>query len=71
MNNNNELKELYIDSEMLKYLVTTYDIKFEVEKALLSDDCIKGKNIFGQYINPLFKSKKLQDSLRKKLMIKI
>ena len=58
------IDELFIDSEMLKFLINNYKMKFDVVKSLLSDKCFKGDKIFGTYVNNLFEMKKLQDKYK-------
>lgn len=58
----NNMKELYVDSFMLKYLIHNYGlIDFKVVKGLVSTKSIKGAKIFGKYISTFYEEKKLQD----------
>jgi hypothetical protein len=61
----NNINELYVDSYMLKYIITNYGlIQFDVEKALVSDMEIPARNLFGTYIETFYEEKKLQDKLK-------
>jgi len=59
------LDKVYMDSEMIKYLVKRNKMTFEVEKGLVSDHYIDGKMLFGDYVTPMFNAKKEQDHLKK------
>jgi len=62
---NENINELYIDSELLKYVIENYGlINFEVETALLSKSYTKGENLFGVYVSVLFEEKARQDSIK-------
>lgn len=64
-NTGNQLTELKIDSEMIKYLQINYGLEsFEVIIGLVSDQSIEGHELFGKYVNILFKEKAKQDILK-------
>lgn len=61
----NNMKELYVDSYMLKYLIDNYGLKsFNVVKGLVSDTDIEGSKIFGEYIGKFYDEKKQQDAYK-------
>lgn len=63
---NEYVKEAYVTSEMIKYLKSNYGlISFDVDKALVSNNFIKGSAIFGKYVDTLFNEKSRQDTLKK------
>lgn len=65
--NNKEISDINMDSFMIKYLIQNYGLEsFDVVKGLVSDHYIKGKQIFGDYVETLYNEKKRQDSLKKK-----
>lgn len=65
--NNNEINDINMDSFMIKYLMQNYGLEsFDVVKGLVSNHYIKGKEIFGDYVETLYNEKKRQDSLKKK-----
>ncbi len=58
-------EELKIGSELLKYAIHTQGlISFEVVDGLVSNSYLKGYQLFGSYVNPLFEAKALQDELK-------
>ena len=59
------LSEVYMDSEMIKYLVKHNGMTFEVVKGLVSKNYVEGKHLFGKYVNSLFEAKKEQDMFKK------
>lgn len=62
----NDMKELYIDSYMLDYVINNYGLKkFKVVKGLVSNQDILGSKIFGSYINTFYNEKKQQDAYLK------
>jgi len=61
---NDYIREGYVDSEMLKYLIEHYNASFEVVKGLVSTRYIKGRHFFGTYINALFDGKAEQDNFK-------
>jgi hypothetical protein len=61
----NDMKELYVDSYMLKYIIDNYGLKsFDVVKGLLSDNEIESRKIFGSYIETFYDEKKQQDKYK-------
>jgi hypothetical protein len=58
------IDELYLDSYLLKYIISNYGATFEVEKALLSKFEVKGSELFGTYINVFYNEKAVQDALK-------
>ena len=68
----NDMKELYVDSYMLKYIIDNYGlISFDVKKdengqgmALVSDTEIESSKIFGKYIGTFYDEKKQQDKYK-------
>lgn len=63
--NNETIDELYIDSELLKYMIKHYGlISFDVETSLLGESYKKGSDIFGVYVDTLFAEKARQDELK-------
>lgn len=60
------VKEAYCSTYMIKYLINKYGLKkFKIVKALVSENCVKGEEIFGDYINNFYKEKQRQDELKK------
>ena len=55
---------LLIGSELLKYMIKTDGLSFDVIDGLVSDDYVMGENIFGTYVNGLFAEKAKQDVLK-------
>lgn len=65
---NELIAELYIDSAMLKYMMSNYGMQFEsVERALLSNNSVEGNRLFGTYINALYSEKEKQDRYKQDL----
>lgn len=63
----NQVDMLYLDTITINYYVSRGDlISFDVEKALISNTSIEGKNVYGLYINTLYKLKAEQDMFKKK-----
>ena len=63
--NNETINEIYIDSELLKYVIKHYGlIEFNVERSLLSSSYKLGRDLFGRYVNVLFEEKARQDLLK-------
>lgn len=63
---NKSYGQLYVDSEMIKYLIDHYDLQtFEVEKGLVSNTYIRGNSLFGKYVDILFAAKAEQDEFKK------
>lgn len=61
----NTIKEIYLDSEMLKYLKKHYGLtSFKVVRGLVSECRVKGKDLFGAYVSTLYDEKKRQDALK-------
>ena len=61
----NDMKELYVDSYMLKYIIDNYGlISFDVVKGLVSNTEIESKKIFGKYIGTFYDEKKQQDKYK-------
>lgn len=68
----NNMKELYVDSYMLRYIIENYGLKsFNVKKdingrgmGLVSNQDIDGSKIFGEYIGKFYDEKKLQDTYK-------
>jgi hypothetical protein len=59
------MKELYVDSYMLKYIIDNYGLKsFNVKKGLVSNKDIEGSKIFGEYIGKFYDEKKQQDAYK-------
>jgi hypothetical protein len=57
----------YCDSEMIKYEMEYGGLlSFEVIDGLVSDKYVNGKQLFGKYVETLFKAKAEQDELKKK-----
>jgi hypothetical protein len=57
----------YCDSEMIKYQMKYGGLlSFDVVDGLVSDKYVKGKQLFGKYVETLFKAKAEQDELKKK-----
>jgi hypothetical protein len=62
---NDSIEEIYIDSFMLKYMIQNYGLtSFDVIEGYVSDHYIKGKDIFGDYVETLYNEKKNQDALK-------
>ena len=60
--NNKSISEAYVDSEMVKYLIEHYGLKsFNVKVGLVSKSYLNSKQLFGTYVDVLFKSKAEQD----------
>jgi hypothetical protein len=60
-----EIKDLYIDTYMIKYLRENYGLlTFKVVEGLVSRSHIKMSDIFGSYVNTFFSEKKRQDTLK-------
>jgi hypothetical protein len=61
----NDMKELYVDSYMLKYIIDNYGlISFDVVKGLVSNTEIESSKIFGKYIGTFYDEKKQQDKYK-------
>jgi hypothetical protein len=61
----NDMKELYVDSYMLKYIINNYGLEsFNVVKGLVSDNEIESRKIFGKYIETFYDEKKQQDKYK-------
>lgn len=59
------IKESFVDSYMLKYLMEHFNLEsFEVVKGLVSNESVKGEYLFGRYVNTLFEEKAKQDILK-------
>jgi hypothetical protein len=63
--NANEIKEVYLDSWMLKYLKQHCGlVSFTIIKGLVGCSYIAGKDLFGDYVDTLYREKKLQDEYK-------
>ena len=59
---NNPSEIMYIDSFTIEYLRKYYGLmSFDVIQGLVSNKWTSGSNLFGKYVNTLFKEKALQD----------
>ncbi len=62
---NKSISEAYVDSEMVKYLIEHYGLKsFNVKVGLVSKSYLNSKQLFGTYVDVLFKSKAEQDMFK-------
>ena len=62
---NSEIKEDYIDSFMLEYLIKNCGlVDYKIEKGLVSDNYKVGSEIFGKYVMTLFLAKAEQDEYK-------
>ena len=60
-----EEDELYVGSELLKYMLEIESFDFEVVEALVSKSYVKGEQLFGAYVNTLFAEKAKEDEYKK------
>lgn len=58
------IKEAFVDTWMLQYLVSRFKLKsYIVVKGLVSNKYTKSSNLFGKYVNTLYAQKARQDAL--------